>query len=54
MAYQDIEDTRMYQRAEKLYDEVWNMNLSWQAFEKDTIGKQLTRAADSVINYYPI
>jgi len=48
MAYVDIEDSRMYQRAEKLADQVWRIVIAWQPFAKDTVGKQLVRAVDSV------
>ena len=48
MGYQDIEDSRLYQGAEKLADEVWNVISDWKTFPKETVGKQLTRAADSV------
>jgi four helix bundle protein len=48
MGYQDIEESRLYQGAEKLADGVWNIVIDWEPFVKDTIGKQLTRAADSI------
>jgi four helix bundle protein len=48
MAYQDIEDSRMYQRAEKVADEVWALVMHWDNFAKDTVGKQLVRATDSI------
>ena len=48
MAYQDIEDSRMYKRAEQLADEIWDTAISWQPFVRDTLGKQLTKANDSI------
>jgi len=48
MGYQDIEDSRMYQRAEQVADQVWHLVLRWDSFAKDTVGKQLVRAVDSV------
>lgn len=48
MAYQDIEESRMYKRAEQLADEIWDTVISWRPFARDTIGKQLTDAADSI------
>lgn len=48
MGYQDIEDSRMYQRAEQIADQVWQVALRWDVFARDTVGKQLVRAADSV------
>ncbi len=38
----------VYNEAEKLSDEIWEIVQHWKYFEKDTIGKQLVRAADSV------
>lgn len=38
----------MYQRAETVADAVWNVVSAWELFAKDTVGKQLVRAADSV------
>lgn len=48
MAYKDIEESRIYQRAEKIADDVWNQVIGWKPFEKDTVGQQLCRAVDSV------
>ena len=38
----------VYRLSEQLADQVWEMVLKWQRFERDTVGKQLVRAADSV------
>jgi four helix bundle protein len=48
MGYQDIEESRLYQRVEKLADRVWDIVITWDSFTKDTVGKQLTRAVDSI------
>jgi four helix bundle protein len=48
MGYQDIEDSRMYRRAEGIADAIWELAIGWEPFSKDTVGKQLTRAADSI------
>jgi len=48
MAYEDIEESRMYQRAERLADVIWDTVIEWDEFAKDTVGKQLTRATDSI------
>jgi four helix bundle protein len=48
MGYQDIEDSRMYQRAERVADAIWDVVIEWKPFAKDTVGKQLTRSADSI------
>ena len=43
-----FEDLRVYQMAEQLSDEIWDVVSGWDSFSKDTVGKQLVRAADSV------
>lgn len=43
-----LEDLRVYQRAESLADIVWEVTSAWESFAKDTVGKQLVRAADSI------
>jgi four helix bundle protein len=43
-----LEELRVYQRAEELSDIVWNTATEWKLFAKNTIGKQLVRAADSI------
>jgi four helix bundle protein len=44
----NFENLRVYRLSEKLADEVWNIALTWNYFAKDTVGKQLVRAADSI------
>jgi four helix bundle protein len=48
MAHQSFDQLRVYQLAEKLADEVWDVVVIWNNFAKDTVGKQLVRAADSI------
>ena len=43
-----FENLRIYQLAEELADLAWEVVTNWQGFAKDTIGKQLVTAADSV------
>ena len=43
-----VEELDIYQMAEELSDIVWNICIRWDYFAKDTIGKQLVRAADSI------
>ena len=38
----------MYQLSEKVADEIWDLVLGWDNFAKDTVGRQLVRAADSI------
>jgi len=41
-------DLRVYQRAETSADTVWEIVSTWHTFARETIGKQLIRAADSI------
>jgi four helix bundle protein len=38
----------VYRLAEVLADEIWKVIIKWDYFARDTIGKQLVRAADSI------
>jgi len=44
----NFERLKVYQLAEKLADEIWSVAIAWDFFAKDTVGKQLVRAADSI------
>ena len=48
MGKTNFENLQVYQLAEKLADEIWRIVVSWDYFAKDTIGKQITRSADSI------
>lgn len=48
MSKSDFEKLRVFQMAERLADEVWEVVKRWDGFAKSTIGRQLVRAADSV------
>jgi four helix bundle protein len=43
-----LETLDVYQLAEELSDEIWNLVIKWKYFEKDTVGKQMVEAADSI------
>jgi len=43
-----VDDLDIYQMAEELADKVWNICVRWDYFAKDTIGRQMVRAADSI------
>lgn len=43
-----LDEFETYQMDDAISDKIWNYVISWNYFAKDTIGKQLTRAADSV------
>ena len=44
----NFEKLQVYQLSEKLADNVWNIVIAWDSFAKDTVGKQIVRAADSI------
>jgi len=44
----NFEKLSVYKLAERLSDEAWAVVIGWDYFPKDTVGKQLVRAADSI------
>lgn len=48
MAKTNFESLVVYQLAERLADGVWEIVIGWPILARDTVGKQLVRAADSV------
>ena len=48
MGRTNFENLRVYKLSEVLADEVWEIVLRWNAFAKDTVGKQIVRSADSI------
>jgi four helix bundle protein len=44
----NVENLEIYQLARSVSERVWTIVLDWNTFERDTIGKQMVRAADSV------
>jgi four helix bundle protein len=48
MAFRRFEDLRIFQLAEQLADEIWDIVVTWKYFEKNTVGQQWVDAADSV------
>lgn len=43
-----IDDLQVLRVAEALADDVWKQVAGWSDFSRDTVGKQLTRAVDSI------
>ena len=43
-----LQDFKVYQLAMELGSEVYDIVIKWDYFDKDTVGKQLVRSADSV------
>jgi four helix bundle protein len=48
MAFVRFQELTVYKLAEELSDAVWDIVLRWSNFARDTVGKQVVRAADSV------
>jgi four helix bundle protein len=44
----DLSELRVYNRAMEVGEIVWDIVAKWDFFAKDTVGKQLVRAIDSV------
>lgn len=43
-----LEELRVYKRADELSDIIWSLVSSMNNFERQTIGRQLARSADSI------
>ena len=43
-----FEDLRVLQAAEAVADSIWQQVVRWEPFVRETVGKQLARAADSI------
>lgn len=43
-----FDDLRILQATETVSDDLWKLVLTWDKFAKDVVGKQLTRATDSI------
>ena len=44
----ELEDLKILQTAEAIADAVWKQVVEWDEFARDVVGKQLTRATDSI------
>lgn len=44
----NFENLRVYQLSEELADGIWEIASRWDTFDRDTIGNQIVRSADSV------
>ncbi len=44
---ESFEDLEVYQLAEELGDQVWDIVMLWPTFAKNSLGYQLVKAADS-------
>jgi four helix bundle protein len=43
-----LEELQVYQLSMNIAERIWDVVSKWNYFEKDTIGKQLVKAADSI------
>jgi len=43
-----LEELKVYQLSMNIAEDVWDIVIGWNYFEKDTVGKQLVRAVDSI------
>jgi four helix bundle protein len=48
MGQPSFETLQVYQIADRLADAVWNIVIGWGWFARDTVGKQLVKAVDSI------
>jgi len=48
MARTNFEKLQVYQLSEQLADKIWNIVVEWDQFARDTVGKQIVRAADGI------
>lgn len=44
----NFEKLQVYQLSEQIADSIWNIVITWNAFARDTVGKQIVRSADSI------
>jgi len=44
----NFEKLRVYRASEEIADRIWDVVLKWPILARDTVGKQITRAADSI------
>lgn len=44
----ELEDLKILQNAENIADAIWKRVVGWEDFAKDVVGKQITKAVDSV------
>ena len=43
-----LEDLQVYKISMEIGDDIWKIVERWNFYQKDTLGKQLTRSADSI------
>ena len=48
MSRTNFEKLRVYRLSEDLADQIWEVTCSWELFARETVGKQIVRAVDSI------
>ncbi|HEY3412088.1 MAG TPA: four helix bundle protein [Armatimonadota bacterium] len=48
VSWTSVDDMEMFRSLERLIDRIWTNVLRWGPLPRDTVGKQLVRAADSI------
>lgn len=48
MAHANFERLRVYRLSEQLADRIWHISIRWSQLARDTVGKQLIKACDSI------
>ena len=48
MPRSNFENLRVYRLSEEIADIIWHIAIGWNNFARDTVGKQIVRAADSI------
>lgn len=48
MGYEPLEELEIFKEAELIGDRYWDLVSTWDGFAKETVGKQLVRAADRI------
>ncbi len=43
-----FENLQVYKLSEGLADDIWSIVVKWDSFAKDTVGRQIVKAADSI------
>jgi four helix bundle protein len=48
MPTMSFEKLQVYKLSETLADDMWGIAIKWDSFARDTVGKQIVKAADSI------
>lgn len=48
MPTMSFENLQVYKLSEELADAIWTIVVKWDSFAKDTVGRQIVKAADSI------